>query len=189
MKLAKTSLALLVIQLAIVSSIAANYLYERWTCPRVWTRTAVYDPEMLMRGRYLGLQLIVDGCGSNPPFLTAPNAPPNPSGVVQGRPPYSGGSFPAKLKVEGNRLVATRIPEGGNQNSAHYVGASQGSSCADLSLNDPVNFYIPENATAPGWNSKGHELWVEVTLPPEGPPRPIQLAVKENGVWKPLNTQ
>ncbi len=44
MKLAKislsgTSLVLLVIQLATVSTIAAKYLYQRWRCPRVWTRT------------------------------------------------------------------------------------------------------------------------------------------------------
>ena len=44
MKLSKTSIALLVIQLAIVSTIAAKYLYQRSTCPRVWTRTVAYDP-------------------------------------------------------------------------------------------------------------------------------------------------
>jgi uncharacterized membrane-anchored protein len=60
MKLAKnslsgTSIVLLVIQLALVSSIAAKYLYQRSTCPRVWTRTAAYDPDMVMRGRYLSL--------------------------------------------------------------------------------------------------------------------------------------
>ncbi len=38
MKLAKTSIALLIIQLAIVSTVAAKYLYQRWTCPKVWTR-------------------------------------------------------------------------------------------------------------------------------------------------------
>src|SRR5208283_3048759 len=30
------------------------------------------------------------------------------------------------------------------------------------------------------------ELWIEVTVPPQGPPRPLQMAVKDNGVWKPL---
>src|ERR1017187_7540995 len=67
MKLAKTSIVLLAIQLALVSSIAAKYLYQRATCPRVWTRTAAYDPNLVMRGRYLSVQLIVDGCHSTPP--------------------------------------------------------------------------------------------------------------------------
>ena len=44
MKLAKStisgaSLLLLAIQLALVCSVAATYLYQRWTYPRVWTRT------------------------------------------------------------------------------------------------------------------------------------------------------
>ena len=47
--LSGASVALVVIQLALVSSIAAKYLYQRWTSPRVWTRTVAYDPELLMR--------------------------------------------------------------------------------------------------------------------------------------------
>ena len=38
MKFSKTSIVLLVIQLVIVSSIAAKYYYQRVTCPRVWVR-------------------------------------------------------------------------------------------------------------------------------------------------------
>jgi hypothetical protein len=67
MKISKTSVALLLIQLAIVSSVAAKYLYQRWTCPRVWTRTVAIDPELPMRGRYLSLRLTVDGCQSTLP--------------------------------------------------------------------------------------------------------------------------
>ncbi len=33
MKISKASVALLVIQLALVSTIAAKYLYQRWTLP------------------------------------------------------------------------------------------------------------------------------------------------------------
>jgi hypothetical protein len=33
----------------------------------------------------------------------------------------------------------------------------------------------------------GEELWVEVTLPRRGPPRPIRLAVKKDGVLTPLD--
>lgn len=61
------SLVVLIAQLVLVSSVAAKYLYERWKCPRVWTRASGYDPELAMRGRYLSLQLTVDGCGSTLP--------------------------------------------------------------------------------------------------------------------------
>ena len=58
MKLAKSSIVLLVIQLALVSSIAAKYFYQRSTCPKAWTRAAAYDPNMVMRGRYLSLRCV-----------------------------------------------------------------------------------------------------------------------------------
>ena len=90
MKIGKTSIsgasiAVLVIQLAIVSSIAGKYLYQRWTCPRVWTRSVVYDPEMLMRGRYASLQLMVDGCQSTLPSAKEAVMPRNFEGVQTGK--------------------------------------------------------------------------------------------------------
>jgi hypothetical protein len=130
MTLAKTSIAVLVIQLAIVSSVAGKYLYERWTCPRVWVRAGAYDPEMVMRGRYLSLSLHPNGCV-----------------------------------------------------------AAKGISCDDWRLNATVDFYISEHAADPSRTRPGQELWIEVTVPPSGPPRPIQLALKENGTWTPLAFQ
>ncbi len=53
-KLSGPSVALLVIQLALVCSVPAKYLYQRWSCPRVWTRAAAYDPELVMRFRKAG---------------------------------------------------------------------------------------------------------------------------------------
>jgi hypothetical protein len=58
----RAALLLLLIQLALVSSIAAKYLYERRTCPRVWSRATQYDPNLPLRERYLALQLLVDAC-------------------------------------------------------------------------------------------------------------------------------
>ncbi len=82
-KLSGASVALLVIQLAIVSSIAAKYLYQRATCPRVWTKTVAYDPELVMRGRYLSLQLTVDGCGSTLPSGKDAEFPRNVDGTIR----------------------------------------------------------------------------------------------------------
>jgi hypothetical protein len=53
-------------------------------------------------------------------------------------------------------------------------------------LQDGVDFYLPERGAPPLGGGQGHELWMEVTVPPKGPPRPMQVAVKDNGVWKPL---
>ena len=64
MRFSRVSIALLVLQLLIVSTVAGKYIYQRVTCPRVWTRAAAYDPSLVMRGRYLSLQLIVTAIGA-----------------------------------------------------------------------------------------------------------------------------
>ncbi len=189
----RTSITLLVIQLAIVSLIAAKYLYQRWTCPRVWARTIVYDPELVMRGRYLSEQLIVDGCKSTLPSAKEASMPRNVDGLPVGM-KFSINSaqavrFPAKIKVEGNKLVALRIPDSEIDPAGQTVAAWPGSSCENLRLDTPVDFYIPEHAIIPTPLKPGQELWIEVTVPPKGPPRPIQLALKQDGVWKPLAFQ
>ena len=193
MKLAKTSIALLVIQLALVSSIAAKYLYQRWSCPRVWTRATTYDPQLLMRGRYLSLQLIVDGCQSTLPSALHAIFPSNidgttrPSGFSVTR--ESSVQFRANLKVESNKLLAIRIPEADLTSKGVEVTALPNSSCDALRIAEPVDFYIAEHAVDPTPLKPGQELWIEVTIPPQGPPRPIQLALKQDGAWKPLAFQ
>jgi uncharacterized membrane-anchored protein len=193
MKISKTSIVLLVIQLALVSSIAAKYLYQRSTCPRVWVRTAAYDPDMVMRGRYLSLRLTVDGCQSTLPSALHAIFPRNADGTTR-----KGGfhvnwqgavRFRAKLKVEGNKLLAIRIPEADLTSKGVDVTAWPDSSCDEMRLNEPVDFFIAEHATDPMPLKPGQELWIEVTVPPQGPPRPIQLALKQDGAWKPLAFQ
>jgi hypothetical protein len=50
-----------------------------------------------------------------------------------------------------------------------------------------VAFFIPENAEDPSRRAPGEELWAEVTMSPNGAPRPIQLAVKKSdGTMTPL---
>jgi hypothetical protein len=198
MKLAKTSLsgvsvALLVIQLALVSSIGAEYLYQRLNSPRVWTRAAAYDPELLMRGHYLSLQLAVDGCQSTLPSAKEAAMPRNLEGVPTGT-MFSIHSpqtvrFPAQLKVMDNRLVAIRIPDSDSRPSGVMVEGMPGASCENLRLSSAVDFYVAEHAADPTRLNPGQELWVQVTVPPQGPPRPLQLALKENGAWKPLAFQ
>jgi hypothetical protein len=191
--LSGASIMLLVIQLTLVSSIAAKYLYQRWSCPRVWTRTVAYDPELLMRGRYLSVQLVVDGCQSTLPSAKQARMARSVDGVPVGN-RFSIDApgmvqFPAKLKVDGDKLVAIRIPEGDGQPGGQMVSAWPGSSCENLRLETPVDFYIAEHAASPTPVKAGQELWIEVTVPPKGPPRPMQLALKENGSWKPLAFQ
>ncbi len=188
--LSKASIALLVFQFALVSSIAAKYLYQRQTNPRVWTRTAAIDPVLPMRGRYLSLSLMVDGCQSTLPSAKQAQFPRNVDGTpatdkfgVLG-PAFP--QFPAKLAVKENRLIAIRLTDPNIAQPGEMVVASPGSSCDQMRLWEPVNFYIPEHALDPTRLKPGQELWIEVTVPSQGPPRPIQLALKQNGLWRPL---
>jgi hypothetical protein len=51
----------------------------------------------------------------------------------------------------------------------------------------PVAFFIPEHVLDPSRRPAGEELWVEVTVPGKGPPRPIRLGVKKDGALTPLD--
>jgi hypothetical protein len=188
--LSAASLALLAVQLVLVSAVAAKYLYQRWTCPKVWTRASAYDPALPMRGRYLSLQLTVDGCQSTLPSAKMATFPRNVDGTVKSG-DYSirsqqPAAFSASLKVEGNRLLAIRIEGQEITSTGETVLLEPGHSCDQMRLDNPVDFYIAEHAASPLPVKPGQELWVEVTVPPKGPPRPIQLAMKQDGAWKPL---
>jgi uncharacterized membrane-anchored protein len=192
-RLSGASVTVLVIQLAIVGSIAAKYLYQRWTCPHVWTRTAAYDPELLMRGRYLSLQLMVDGCQST---LRSAKQAEFPRDVTGAAIPGSfaireGGyfEFPSELKVVDNKLMAVQLQDGKEQRSGQMVSTWRALRCDQMRLATPVDFYISEHARSPLPLARDAELWIEVTVPPKGPPRPIQLALKQNGAWQPLAFQ
>lgn len=189
----RTSLLLLAIQLVLVCSVAATYVYQREHYPRVWTRTVAYDPSLPLRGRYLSLQLIVDGCQSSLPSGKLAVFPRDFAGAIKPGPwtvaPGQPFSFPVELRSVNNMLVAIRPQEGQETSSGQMITARPGSTCDKMTLQEPVDFYIAEKAAVPLPLKDGQELWIEVTLPPKGPPRPIALAVVENGSWHPLAYQ
>ncbi len=192
-KLSAASLVLLVFQLVLVSSVAAKYLYQRQACPRVWTRTVAVDPELLIRGRYLSLRLVVDGCQSTLPSAKQAAFGRNIDGSANQSPYAIAASqtiqFPANLTVVNNKLSAVRILTTDGPPKGEMVLASPRLSCDAMQLASPVNFYIAEHAVSPLPLKPGTELWIEVTVPPKGPPRPIQLALKQGRAWKPLAFQ
>jgi uncharacterized membrane-anchored protein len=193
MKFSRVSIALLLIQFVLVSTVALKYLYQRATCPRVWTRTAAHDPYLVMRGRYLSLQLTVDGCSSTLPSAKNAQFPRNVNGVPNGTSFNINAPdtvwFQARLSVKDNKLTAIRVPESQSSNSTQNVSAAPGAPCDQMRLAVPVDFYISEHAKDPTFLKHGQELWIEVTVPPKGPPRPLQLALKDNGAWRPLAFQ
>jgi|HubBroStandDraft_4_1064222.scaffolds.fasta_scaffold225242_2 hypothetical protein len=87
----------------------------------------------------------------------------------------------ARLSAVESRLVAT--PD--NSGTVHITAAG-----GRWSLVEPMAFFIPEHVPDPSRRPAGEELWVEVSVPAKGTPRPIRLgvklAVKKDGVVTPL---
>ena len=114
-------------------------------------------------------------------------APVDPNLFVRGRyvslrlqveaPPDAGQWTSARLSAVESRLVATPDPAG----SVHIAPGGD-----RWTLVEPVPFFIPEHVPDPSRRAPGEELWVEVSVPARGSPRPIRLGVKRNGVLTPL---
>jgi hypothetical protein len=58
MTLTRKGLILAVFQCLLALSLSGKLLYDRSTCPRVWVKTAQWDPNLPIRGRYLALRLL-----------------------------------------------------------------------------------------------------------------------------------
>lgn len=165
MKPLHKGIALAVIHILIVCSLGAKLMIDRARYPRVWVKAVAYDPNLPIRGRYASMRLVVE----------APQAKPMEKYSGREWSPYP---QPARLVVENGKLVAIDDEWG----SVSY----QRRSADVVALAEPVAFFISEKVPDPTWRKQDEELWVEVTVPKKGPPRPIQLAVKKNGVMTPL---
>jgi hypothetical protein len=121
------------------------------------------------------------------PRVWAMAAPVDPSLPVRGRyvslrlqveaPPDAGQWTSARLSAVDGRLLATPDPTG----MVHIMSGR-----TPWTIAEPVAFFIPEHVPDPSRRAPGEELWVEVSVPAKGSPRPIRLGVKRNGVVTPL---
>jgi hypothetical protein len=172
MSASRKGIILAVLQLAIVASLAAKYAIDRARFPRVWARTAVYDPDLPIRGRYLSVQLRVDGdrvYGNSEP----PKGQFNSWSEMRD----------IELHAQNGRLVASLSP---TPTGLRVTRWKTRTGEVITALSEPVDFFLPEHAVDPSWRKAGEELWVEVTVPKKGPPRPIRLAVKRGETFTPL---
>jgi hypothetical protein len=153
------------LHVAIVASLGAKLLVDRATRPRVWARAAPVDPNLPIRGRYVRL-----------------NVEAVPSGDLR-----VGGQLSAwiALSVRDGQLVAT--PAGDASKVTARLVDRGGQRVAIV--NEPLAYFIPEHVADPSRRPAGEELWVEVTLPRAGAPRPIRLGVQKDGVLTPLDVK
>jgi hypothetical protein len=174
---------LLVVQLALVLSIAGKYLYERRTRPRIWARTAQFDPNAPLRGRYLALHLGIDACG----------LPHDKEHYTQGYQDFNSGKrgpgtyrWSVSLGVRDGHLLPVLEDHARSPEGILSLTQAENRGCERVPLSEETEFFIPDTAKTPFPLKKGEELWVEVTAPKSGPPRPIQLALSDSSGFHPL---
>lgn len=162
----RKGLVVAAVHVAIVSSLGAKLLVDRATRPRVWVQTAPVDPNLPIRGRYVRLRA---------------TAVPGPAVADTSLNPWAMQRF--ALSAQDGRLVATPSDEGSG--SFGRIDRVRGERVVILS--EPLAYFIPEHVPDPSQRPAGEELWVEVTIPRAGAPRPIRLGVKKDGVLKPIS--
>jgi hypothetical protein len=172
------ALTLLAVQLALVLSIAGKYVYERKVCPRVWVRTAQFDPELPLRGRYLALQLGVDACSLPRDESTWEGWGPNGEGNWRWR---------VRLVAREGKLVVDLAGERMRPELTQELRLLKDRPCDRAPLQERAEYFIGDRDKSPFPLKAGEELWVEVTVPPSGPPRPIQLAISDAKGFRPLS--
>ena len=160
----RKGLIVALLHVGIVGSLGAKLLADRATRPRIWARAAPFDPNLPIRGRYVRLRIEAD-----------------PSGFSTGDGQY----VPVSLSVKDGRLEATRDPE----STKMYATLNRRAGAPIAVLVEPVAYFIPEHVPDPSIRQPGEELWVEVTVPRAGGPRPIRLGVKKGGVITPLDVR
>jgi hypothetical protein len=154
----KKGLALAALQVMLALSVAAKFAYDRETLPRVWVNATPVDPNLPLRGRYVQLGLRVELEGANANTYTQ-----------------------VKLSVQNERLVGRVV----SSEEGHPV-FSRGAG-GPFVLSERVAFFLPPRVSDPSRRPPGEELWVEVSVPENGLPRPIRLGVKKDGVLTPLD--
>jgi len=166
----RKGLILAAIQIALVLSLGAKLLSDRITRPRGWALAQVYDPDMPIRGRYLSERLQLPAVG----FSYQPPQEYVDEWVANRRWAY--------LEVDEGQVRA--YARGSGAGAWIYLHRNADGSLVAFT-EEPVAVFISETAEIPVLKT-GQELWVEVTLPTKGPPRPIRIGLKTNGVLTPV---
>ena len=154
-----------VLQVLLVSSLGAKLLWDRANSPRGWALTQGFDPDLPIRGRYVSISLVVNADKVFPNLLKPLDTSPRNVYV----------SSNVFLTVENGRVVANPADR--------YTGLSVGSPQLHdgevlATLSPPVVYFLPEHAADPLRGHPRGTLFLEVTIPGKGPPRPIRFGSK-----------
>jgi len=143
----------LTVHLLVALAVAGKLGWDRATLPRVWARTIPMDPDDPLRGRYV--RLWVDAADRRDA------GPSEATGRVE------------FLVADGQLAVREAVGWRGFLLREPPPGQARG-----VVVAEPMAFFIPEHAPDPSRPEPGKELWVEVSVPHRGLPRPIRVELR-----------
>ena len=160
MSLGAKGILIAAVHLGLVLSLAGKLHWDRAHLPRIWAAARTVDRNQPIRGRYLHLQLQVD--------LARP-------GVWK-----SGATIPVRLAVHEGRLVADYAPPPAGLHVR--VSPDEGTGV----LLEPLAYFVRDPVAGSPQPQATEDLWIEVSVPRAGPPRPIRLGTRRGDRVEPL---
>ena len=100
-----------------------------------------------------------------------------------GKPVMQRYSVPSRgdLVLRGAQLFAVA-----NEQGEYFVDVHETDTGLVAVVQTTSTYFLPEHNAHLPHLQRGDELWMEATIPRKGPPRPLRLGVKKNGVLTPL---
>jgi hypothetical protein len=188
---AKRGAILLVVQCALVLTTAGKYLWERHTRPEVWTRVELFNEQELSftardpHNRYMRAQLLADAC-TLPPRAGEKEADINV--MEENRGIYRSHQVRKDLvhTVARNGKLTLVEAEGIHTPDKQELYWDLRKPCTEARLPENIQFYVPSSDAMPTKLQPGQTVWALVTVPAQGPPRPLELAISDASGFHPL---
>jgi hypothetical protein len=86
--------------------------------------------------------------------------------------------------LRGGQLVGV-----GNQDGEFFANVRRRDNSLVAVITGETAYFLPEHVNGPVLHNPADELWIEATIPRKGPPRPIRLGIKKDGVLTPWPTE
>lgn len=179
MRTLRKGLAVALLHALIVCSLGAKLLYDRSHRPRVWVPVANYDPDLPIRGRYLSLNPVVPAEGISIEKVGSTSTD------KYGKPVFWEHAVPDRCDLVWRGGVLTAQANSQGEYTVFLNGPPDHKRLV-VAVYTQTPFFVPEHFDMQEIRAS-RELWMEASIPRKGPPRPIRLASKKNGVLVPFD--
>jgi len=189
---AMRGVVLAAVQVVLVLTTAGKYLWERHTCPEVWTRVELFNEQNLRfiaqdpANRYMQVQLLADACSlplRTPEQESDINILEENRGIYKTHPERKDS---VRATARDGKLIVVES-EGIHARDAQEIIWDMRKPCTEARLPDIMQFYVASTTAMPEKLQPGQTVWALVTVPQQGRPRPIELAISDATGFHPLD--